>query len=233
MKKQENKLERSERSERSERVKTPSFVLELPLEVSKKDEKEILSRFESARQLYNSALGEARKRVMLIKQSKLFQKAKKIPKNEKNKKKIKEAFKIARESYSFEEYSLHKYICEARHKIENNLDIHTVQKLATRAFKAVEKILYGKAKKVRFKGYNQFNSVESKSNASGIRWRNNYIEWNGLKLKAIIHIEDEVVEYGLQHRVKYCRIFRKIIKGKNRFYVQLILELFRLYIIIG
>lgn len=201
---------------------TSSFILSLPLIISPRDEKELLSRFESARQIYNAVLGEAKNRVLLIKQSKTFHKAKKIPKDKK--KERSEMFKLAREEYSFNEYSLHSYAGDLRHKLVNNLDIHTVQKIATRAFRATEKMLYGKARKVRFKGYNQLNSVESKSNVSGIRFRDNTVEWNGLNLKPIIDIKDDVIKYGLEHRVKYCRIVRKVIKGRNRFYIQLILE---------
>jgi hypothetical protein len=68
------------------RSKTPSFILELPLRVTPKDEKELLSRFESSRQLYNAVLGEAKKRVLLVKQSKMFQKARKLSKKDKNRK---------------------------------------------------------------------------------------------------------------------------------------------------
>ena len=212
------------KSKRAKRTKTPSFILELPLVVSKKEEKELLSRFESARNIYNACLGYAKRKVYLVKQSKAFQKARKISKSDKNKAIRKEAFQIARDAYDYDEYAIHKYACELRHNLVNDLDIHTVQKLETRAFKATEKIIFGTAKKVRFKGYNQFDSVESKSNVTGIRWRDNVVEWNGLALKPVIKIEDEVISYSLKHRVKYCRIFRKEIKGKNRFYIQLILE---------
>ncbi|HBB33887.1 MAG TPA: transposase, partial [Cyanobacteria bacterium UBA9273] len=62
------------------------------------------------------------------------------------------------------------------------MDSNTVQKLATRAYKAAEKVLFGKAKKVRFKGKNQLDSVEGKSNKTGMRWKGDSIEWSGLKL---------------------------------------------------
>lgn len=212
---------------RTKRSKTPSFILELPLKVSRKQEKELLSRLESARQLYNAILGEAKKRVNLVRQSKINQQARKIPRdtqNEAKRKQRKELFQKANDLYNFNEYSLHSYACKLRHNLDNNLDVHTTQKLAKRAFQSASKILYGIAKNVRFKSYNQFDSVESKSNAAGIRWRNNKVEWNGLLLEPIIKIDDEVIEYGLKHRVKYSRIYRKEIKGVNRFYVQLILE---------
>ena len=203
------------------RKQTPSFVLELPLKTSPKEEKELLSRFESARKLYNATLGEAKKRVMLIKQSKLFQKARKLPKNDKNRNHL---FKLAREKQDFSEYSLYGYVVKLRHSFSNNLDVHTAQRLASRAFHAAEKMLYGTARKVRFKGFNQLNSVESSDNASGIRWRDNSVVWNHLVLKPIIYTKDEVICYGLQKRIKYCRIVRKVIRKKDRFYVQLVLE---------
>ena len=215
------------------RTITPSFILELPLKTSKQEEKELLSRFESARNIYNTILRESKNRAMLVKQSKDFQKAKKINKSDKKNKttsksknsKIKtELFKKARDNYDFNEYSLHKFACITRHSLKNNLDIHTVQKLATRAFRATEKILYGTAKNIRYKSYNQLDSIESKNNEAGIRWRNNKVEWNKLSLEPIIDEKDEVIRYGLKHRVKYSRILRKVINGKNRFYVQLVLE---------
>ncbi|MEI6243248.1 MAG: transposase, partial [Chlamydiota bacterium] len=209
------------KKKKNNKDKTPSFILELALRTSPKEEKELLSRFESARHLYNAVLREAKNRVMLVKQSKLTSKAKSLPKGKKQRN---ELFQEAKDKYRFSNYSLQAYAVKSRYTIANNLDTHTVQKLATRAFKATEKILYGTAKNVRFKGYNQINSVESKSNAAGIRWRNNQVEWNGLSLKPIIYIQDKVVEHGLKHRVKYCRILRKVIRGKNLFYVQLVLK---------
>lgn len=49
---------------------TPSFITELALVVSPANEEVLLSRLEAARQLYNACLGEAMKRVRLIRQSK-------------------------------------------------------------------------------------------------------------------------------------------------------------------
>jgi hypothetical protein len=102
------------------------------------------------------------------------------------------------------------------------LDSNTTQKLATRAYKAVEKVLFGKAKKVRFKGNNQLDSVEGKSNKTGIRWKGDSVEWSGLKLECLITNNDPVILHGLNASVKYVRLVRRKISGKNRFYAQLI-----------
>ena len=49
-------------------VSRPSFICELALVVSPAIEGVMLSRFEAARQMYNALLGEAMRRVRLIRQ---------------------------------------------------------------------------------------------------------------------------------------------------------------------
>ncbi len=199
---------------------TPSFVCELPLVVSSANEGVLLSRLEAARQMYNALLGEAMRRVRLIRQSKDFNQARSLHTNNPKRKVL---FKKARERYEFSEYALHSYSTSLRHSwIGDHLDSNTAQKLATRAYKAVEKVLFGKAKKVRFKGKNQMDSVEGKSNKTGIRWKGDSVEWSGLKLKALITSNDPVILHGLNSSVKYVRLVRRKISGKNRFYAQLV-----------
>ncbi len=42
---------------------------------------------------------------------------------------------------------------------------------ATRAFKAMQQYAFGQCGRSRFKGYRQLDSVEGKTNTSGIRWQ--------------------------------------------------------------
>jgi transposase len=221
---------------------TPSFILELALETSPHDEVELNARFEAARQLYNACLDEAKRRLELLRQSKEFQEARKMPKtcsfggltpeHRKPNKERTEAFKRLNATFGFSEYALHLYATKIRNSwIGNHLDSTTAQKIATRAFSAVQKVAFGQAKRVRFKGKNQFKSVEGKTNTTGIRYNENtgYVEWNGLKFKCIIDQNDEVVTHGLSCRVKYCRIIKRIFngiasQGSQRFFVQLVLE---------
>jgi len=211
------------------KTKTPSFVLELGLEVNAHEEAELNKRFEAARQLYNACLDEAKRRLDLLRQSKEYQQARSMPKkiNGKPNKERTEAFKALNAKFGFSEYDLHAYATKIRQSwISDHIDSSTAQKLATRAFKAVQRIAFGQAKRVRFKGKNQLKSVEGKSNKTGIRYKQEtgYVEWNGLKLKCIIDVNDKVVVHGLSCRIKYCRIVKRIFNGETRFFVQLILE---------
>ena len=65
--------------------KTPSFITEIPLVVDSGQEKELLSRFQAARQLYNACLNEAMFRMNLVRNSSAYYQAKEIPKEEKKK----------------------------------------------------------------------------------------------------------------------------------------------------
>lgn len=98
--------------------RTPSFTCEIPLRVTAVQERTLLVRLEAARQVYNACLGEVKRRVGLVRQSKLFQRARLLPKDDPERQR-----------------------------------------------------LFAQARRIRFKGKNQLDSVEGKTNASGIRWR--------------------------------------------------------------
>jgi len=209
-------------------AKTPSFVTEIPLRASPSEEKRLLSRLEAARQVYNACLGEALRRLRLLRQSRAYQAARKMPRGPKGSKRAKaraRAFREANTAISFGEYDLHAFAAQFnRCWIGQHLDINTIQKLATRAFQAVQQHALGKKGRPRFKGRNQMDTVEGKTNASGIRWRGDRVEWLGLTLQAIIDPKDEVIAHGLSCRIKYVRLVRRKLNGRNRFYAQLVCE---------
>jgi len=219
------------------RKTSPSFITEIEIALDPGQERTLLVRLEAGRQVYNAVLGESLKRLHLMRQSKGYQAALKIPKKVKVKKGKKmvsnpersRAFQDVRERYGFQEYDLHAYAGQIKQSwIGDHLDINTVQKIATRAFQATFQYAVGKRGKPRFKGKNQFDSVEGKSQTSGILLRYEdsqpVIKWKGLKLNLNVPAGDAVIQHGLESRVKYVRLVRRKIRGRNRFYAQLINE---------
>jgi hypothetical protein len=225
-----------------EKEKSPTFITEMPLVVTHAQEQVLLTRFEAARQLYNACLGECERRRKLLRESKQYQAARKMPKvaatkgkSKKNNKKDKKkrsssnpartkAFQVARAAVGYREYDIHSWEKKIQHHFGDHIDANTGQKLASRAFQASKRVLFGKAKRVRFKGPNQLDSVEGKKNDSGIRWKNNQVVWTGLILDPIIDPDDVYIKYGLNSRIKFLRIVRRKMKGRNFFYVQLVNE---------
>ncbi|WP_414584242.1 RNA-guided endonuclease TnpB family protein [Scytonema sp. PCC 10023] len=204
---------------------TPSFITEIPLIVDSKQEAELLSRFQAGRQLYNACLNEAMKRLELVRNSELYKTARKISRTQK--KERSEAFKKAREQYRYSEYDLHAFasITSKNAKwIAEKIDSTAQQKLATRAFKASERVMLGVAKNVRYKVPSRFRSMEGKSNKTGIRWKDDCLVWGKLILKPIIDPINPVIRHGLESPVKYVRLLWRILNGKRRWYAQLVNE---------
>lgn len=134
----------------AKKSKTPSFVLELPLEASASEEAVVLSRLEGARQVLNACLGESLRRLSLLRQSKAFQAARSMSKGSERT----EAFARANKAHGFREYDLHAYAVQFGHSwIGEHLDSSTVQALATRMFRSAQRYAFGKAGRPRFKKY--------------------------------------------------------------------------------
>jgi hypothetical protein len=205
------------------RAKTPSFITEVPLIVTSQDESELLARFQAGRQLYNALLNEAMVRMRLVKKSELFQYARKMNKG----KERNDAFQLAKQQARYSEYEIQAFATITAKKavwIASKVDSATQQKLATRAFQASEKVLFGRAKKVRFKVPNRFNSMEGKSNKQGIRWADNQLVWGKLRLNAIIDQNNPVLMHGLTSPLKYVRVLKRELNGKVRWFAQLVCE---------
>ncbi len=228
------------------RSKTPSFVTELPLKVSSKQEKELLARLQAARQLYNCCLGEALIRLRQVRNSEPYKQAK----NTKDKEQRIELYQQADKENRFTKYELQSFATLTSNNskwMSDKLGAHEKQTVGTRAFNAVKKLQFGQAKKVRFKVASRYRSVEGKSQSSGLKWRvieqkrpnrigkakdvRNKIKcakyaliWNGLELEPIIDLFNPVIAHGLNSPVKYCRILWRNVNEKRRWYVQLINE---------
>ena len=216
------------------RKTTPSFITELPLIVTSQDEKELKARFNAGMRLLNACLNEADIRMKLVRNSQTFKQALKLTKIVQKKdgnpvanpERVK-AFAQARAAARFTEYELHSFATVVANKskwIAEKLDANTQQKLATRAFKAVEKVLLGKAKSFRYKVHSRFRSMEGKTNKQGLRWKDECLVWGSLKLKPLFERNDPVILHGLNYPVKYVRLIRKELGGRTRWYVQLINE---------
>ncbi|WAH39315.1 transposase [Alicyclobacillus dauci] len=202
-------------------------MCEIPLRVTRWQARVLNARFEAARQMYNALLGEAMRRLRLMRQSRLYSTARVIDSTDKERLAERRGlFQSARTEYGFSEYSLSQYATKLRKSwLGDHLDAHVAQKLCKRAFGATEKVMFGRAKHVRFKGKRGLHSVEGKSNETGIRWRVDHVEWSGLNLPMVKGSgKDPVIAHGLLQRVKYVRLIRREIRGKDRFYAQLVCE---------
>ncbi|GET39366.1 transposase [Microseira wollei] len=200
-----------------------TFVTEMPLIVDSLQEKQLLSRWSAARQLYNACLNSAMARMTVVRNCEAYQLAKQIDRQ--SKKARSDAFNAARRAYRYSDYDIQAYatIVSNRSKwIAQLIDSNTQQTLANRAFRASEKVLFVRAKSVRYKLASRFRSVEGKTNFQGIRWKDNALVWGRLKLTPIICDDNPVIQHGLNSPIKYVRLLWRELNGKRRWYIQLV-----------
>ena len=197
-----------------------NFVLTLELKTEKWQEEILNKRFNIGRQVYNACLGELYKRYNTMTQRKEYKKVVNMPKGKDRNKE----FNKLNKKYGLTEYSLHTYVKPMQHYFKKNIDSFTTQKIATRVFSAFEKYMFHEAKKVYFKKCDELNSLEGKSNKTGIRFKNNKLTWSKLEIPVIIRKNDEYAQMALENKIKYCRVLRKFIRGKYKYYIQNVLE---------
>jgi len=222
------------------RSKTLTFILELPLAVDAGQPKRLHAHFETARCLYNALLGEALKRLQRMRADPAWQAARAISKTQKQERQA--AFSQLRQAYGFSEYALHDFAKEANCTwISDHIDSMMAQTLATRAYRAVNRVCLGQAKHVRFRSKGRgLDSVENKWERSGLRFElqapeegnQGWLIWGRDRLSALIDWHDPVVKHGLAHRIKYARLVRRKASSPQaqgadvegyRYYAQLVL----------
>lgn len=226
---------------------TPSFILELEVGFGQKLLDERLygaykkyipvgnralldKKCRAAVSIYNTALSEALKRLHKLLHDPERQKVVKAYKEALRKGQdtsvFGPAFAAASERAGYSEYSLHAYIAEAKRHFDPLIGIDEAQKLASRAFRAVDKIRAGGASHVRFRSRDDDMAIEGKSAKSTLKYigRGCIRFGRGNVYPLIVKKNDHYAEEALTHRIKYVRLVRKTIRGKQRYYAQLVME---------
>jgi hypothetical protein len=216
-------------------------LVELPLRVTPSQARRVRAHLEAARQFYNAVLSESQRRLKRMRADPAWQAARAIPRVQKRERKL--AFAALRRQYGFSEYALHE-AAKGLHCawLADHLDAVLAQTLATRAYRALNRVCLGQARRVRFKSRGRgISSVENKRPDTGLRFvlqrpeegNRGYLLWQGDALEALIDWKDPVVTYGLAHHVKYARPIQRTASSpracgadthSQRYFVQLALQ---------
>lgn len=202
-----------------------NFIVEFPLKTEKYQEDILNKRFEIGRQIYNSLINVTQKRYKeMIKTKKYRALLSSLTGNKKTDKAIWKQINDIRKQYGMSEYSFHKDVKQMQKHFKDNIDSFTAQKIATELWKSYDQLFYGNGKKVYYKRYGEFNSLEGKSNSSGIRFKEDKILWNGLEIPVIIGYDHDYEYHAIQSKICYNRIVRKYIRNKYKYYVQIVFK---------
>jgi putative transposase len=158
---------------------------------------------------------------------------------ENEKKRISKAFYAVRKAFLVSEYALNNFSKMNKNAcyFGQHLDANTIQKIDKRVMDAFDKWCFKAGRKPRFKAKNRaFKSLEGKTNKQGMRFvignekQSTHLAWMGLTLPVIFSKKDN---HGYQPaaltaitegNIAFTRIVKKVVKGQEKFYVQVILK---------
>lgn len=201
------------------------FIVQFPLKTEKYQEDILNKRFEIGRQIYNSLVNITQKRYKeMIKTNRYRNLISQLSGDKKKDKSVWKQIDDMRKQFGMSEYSFYKDVKRLQHHFSKNIDSHTVQKIATSLWKAYEKLFYGNGKHIHYKKYNSVNSLEGNTNKTGIRFKDDIILWNGLKMPVIIDYNNYYENQALKSEIAYCKIVRKFVRNKYKYYVQIVFK---------
>lgn len=209
---------------------TPTIVVELPLGVNDQQNRFLTQAFEFGRTLYNATLSSALGKLQRMRQSQLWRETRSMPKGKERTKR----FSDLQKAYGLTDFGL-KTIANNHRKASGRNDIgaHEAQCIGRTVWRALERYLFLGAGKPRFKSYRQgLNSIEGTDNHEIMfKTERQTIVWRKQVLKLIIPDTDyfkealaDPIEPTQTKRIKYCRIVRRTLNGKKRWFAQICLE---------
>ena len=202
-----------------------NFIVQFLLKTEMYQEDMLNKRIEIGRKIYNSLVNVTQKRYKeMIKTKKYRTLLSSLTGNKKTDKDIWKQINDIRKQYGMSEYSFHEAVKKMQKHFKDNIDSFTAQKIATELWKSYDKLFYGNGKKVYYKKYGSLNTLEGKSNKTGIRFKDNMILWNGLKIPVIIDYNNYYEYQAMQSKICYNRIVRKYVRNKYKYYVQIVFK---------
>lgn len=202
-----------------------NFVVQFQLKTEKYQEDILNKRFEIGRKIYNALVTVSQKRYKEMIRTKQYRNLMSVlTGNKKSDKTIWKQIDTMRKEYNLTEYSLHTDVKEMQKHFKKNIDSFTAQKIATTLWKSYDKFFYGNGKRIYYKKYGELNSLEGKSNSTGIRLVDSTLVWSGLKIPVQIDWNNPYEYQAMQSAISYCRIVRKYIRNKYKFYVQVVFK---------
>ncbi len=202
-----------------------NFIVQFPLKTEVYQEDILNKRFEIGRQIYNSLVNVTQKRYKEMVKTKEYRSLmSSLTGNKKTDTPIWKQINELRKQYGMSEYSFHSDVKKIQHHFKDNIDSSTAQKIATALWKSYDKFFYDNGKRIHYKRYGELNSLEGKTNASGIRFKDDMLLWNGLEIPVVVDYDNYYEYQAMQCKICYNRIVRKYVRNKYKFYVQIIFK---------
>lgn len=206
--------------------RSPYFVLTLPLVTEAWQEHILERRFAVNRQIYNALLTGGFKRYCQMTQTRRYRQLIAVLDQTAD---LDERRKLYREldqlaaSYRLSQTEFSRDSTKYRQHFPENTDAPVVQNLSARAWKAVYSLMCRRSKNLHLKKVGELNALEGKSNKTSIRYVDGTIVWKKLTFP-VVRKYSTYEENVLKCEIRYCRLKRQWIQGKQRYFADLVLK---------
>lgn len=197
-------------------------------------------KLEFARKMYNILVKQCIKRLSALRQDKEYLKAVKEYSKIKNSTKKDEQIRVKElktimnnrvKFFKLTKTDLESFLDNNKNQYKKQLGSTSRQKVALRVYEGLEKVLYSSGKMLHYKKFGELLSVEGKSNKTDIRFKDGrfqYMKFESvdIKIKKSDLFNQEVLDYidcG-KATISFCRLVKRYVKGKEKFYLQLIVK---------
>ncbi len=210
------------------RSTTKSFVFETEILSSPDDFHSLRNSEEHGRKLYNALLGQLLKSLRRMKQSQEYKDTVRLPKADPRRKADFAALRLSHGLSEFAAISLASRLRCGSVDYDLYVPSKVAQEIGKRAFRAVERKMFGKAKRCRFKRKGADFSLKGSSNKESpqIKVANDTASLIFRKKEYSLRIDqgNPYHRHALSHRIKSSQIFQRSIGGRERWFVQICLE---------
>lgn len=208
-----------------------SFILTLRLETLKWQEDKLNKHFRIAEKMYNKTCYHIVHQLECLKKDKDYQKYINLYVNEKDhvlKKQYSDELKNIRIQYGLSKSEIEKYMnIQRKESYKGTLHSAVTQKIADSLWFGVQKILFSDGKKLHFKKYGTLNTLQGKSNKTGIVFNKelNIVEYSKMNIPVKIRKNDFYAQEAIeQNRIAYCKIIKKTFRSGYRYFVQIVFD---------
>ena len=202
------------------------FVLTLPLKLETWQKDRLDKRFRVNCSIYNALLREGVKRMNQMRQTKRYRTLLEQLDRERDasaRKQIYRELDQMQKQYQLRRFDFSKMATPYRQYFKENTDAPVVQNLADQAWRAVNDVICRRGSQVHFKKEEELTCLQGKTNQTSIRYQDGHLLWKGLCLP-VRRNRSEYERQALSQEIRYCRIKRKWIRGRLRYYAQLVLR---------
>lgn len=210
------------------RSATKTFVFETEILSSPDDFRSLRQSEEHGRKLYNAVLGKLLDSLSRMKSSRAYKDTVLLPKADPRRKADFAQLRLDHDMSEFAAISLASQLRTGSVDFDIFVPSKVAQEIGKRAFRAVERKMFGKAKRCRFKKQGTEFSLKGSSNKESpqikVTGDSALLIFRKKEYSLKIDQQNPYHCHALDHRIKNSQIMRRRIGGRERWFVQICLE---------